>query len=460
MSDDDLTSVEITGPAVVLGSRYDVTGLATEAVARATLAAADLLATRTGERRRAVRVDRIAACAAFAGERLFQPIGWERPPIWDPIAGDYRAAKGWIRVHTNYSHHRAAALRALRLPGDCGERSEVAAAVSARQADDLESAVVREGGAAAVLRSPASWSATAAGRAASRQRLWVDPAPPVPVTIPAADRPLAGVRVLDLTRVIAGPVCTRFLAGYGAQVLRVDPPGFVEVPAVVPEVTPGKRCCTLDLRDSSDRARFAELVGQAHVIVAGLRPGSLQALGFGPDRLRALNPGLIVARLNAYGWDGPWAARRGFDSLVQMSCGIAYLDRHAAPSPLPVQALDHATGYLLAGAVCRALSALIRTGVPGDIRTSLVATANRLVSLTVSRSGSGSSRARAEPAGAGSAGAGSVWPEPVWPDEVFETADTAWGRARRVRVPGTIEGIEPSWSIDAGPLGRHEAAFD
>ena len=167
-----------------------------------------------------------------------------------------------------------------------------------------------------------------------------------------------------------------------------------------------------------------------------------------------------MARLDAYGWDGEWAARRGFDSLVQMSCGIAYLDGHAAPSPLPVQALDHATGYLLAGAVCRALSTLIRTGVPGDIRTSLVATATRLVWLTESRSGSGSSQAGAGSAGAGSAGAGSDWAGSDWPDEVFGTADTAWGRARRVRVPGTIEGIEPSWGIDAGPLGRHEAAFD
>ena len=245
--------------------------------------------------------------------------------------------------------------------------------------------------------------------------------------------------MLDLTRVIAGPVCTRFLAAYGARVLRIDPPGFAEVPALIPEVTPGKRCATLDLRNAADRGRFAALVRQAHVVVGGLRGGALQALGFGPDRLRALNPGLITAGLTAYGWDGPWAARRGFDSLVQMSCGIAYLDDRSAPSPLPVQALDHATGYLMAAAVCRTLVTLVRVGIPADIRTSLVATANTLMDLP----------APAEPVAA----------EPEWPPEVFETVSTAWGPAWRVRVPGGIDGVEPTWSVDAGPLGRHEPAF-
>jgi crotonobetainyl-CoA:carnitine CoA-transferase CaiB-like acyl-CoA transferase len=253
------------------------------------------------------------------------------------------------------------------------------------------------------------------------------------------EQPLAGVRVLDLTRVIAGPVCTRFLGAYGADVLRIDPPGFAEVPALVPEVTPGKRCAALDLRSPAGRLRFTQLVTQAHVVVSGLRRGALPGLGFGPDRLRELNPGLITARLNAYGWDGPWSGRRGFDSLVQMSCGIAHLDADSAPSPLPVQALDHASGYFLAAAVCRALADLVRTGVPSDIRTSLVATANRLMELPL-------------PAGPGRT-------DPDWPDGLFEAVPTAWGPARRVRVPGTVDGVVPVWSIEAGPLGRHEAAF-
>ena len=432
--------LEITGPTAVLPSRYDVTGLATDAVARATLAAAELLAARTGEPIRRVLVDRIAACAAFAGERLFRPDGWELPPIWDPIAGDYRCRDGWVRLHTNYANHRAAALRALRLPPDCASRDEVTTATVGWFGADLESAVVAEGGAAARLRSNADWRVSSEGLAGRDQRLRTTPAGRTDanhIGHPPADLPLAGIRVLDLTGVIAGPECTRFLAAYGADVLRIDPPGFAEVPAVIPEMTPGKRCAAVDLREAAGRDRFAGLVRQANVVVGGYRDGALQALGFGADRLRELNPGLIIARLTAYGWDGPWARRRGFDSLVQMSCGIAQLD-DAPPSPLPVQALDHATGYLLAAAVCRALGTLVRTGVPAEIRTSLVATANDLLARPAS----------AEPAAA-----------PEWPDEVFETVGTAWGPARRVRVPGVIQGVEPSWRVQAGPLGRHEAAF-
>jgi len=430
--------VEIIGPAVVLVSRYDVTTLAAESVAQATLAVADLLAARTGEPRRAVRVDRIAACAAFAGERLFAPNGWALPPAWDPIAGDYRTGDGWIRLHTNYAHHRVAVLRALDLPADCDSRDDVGAAAILRGADELEAAVVAQGGPAAVLHGPESWSELPAGRAAREQRLWEAPGPSSTVTLAPAERPLQDVRVLDLTRVIAGPVATRFLAAYGADVLRIDPPGFAEVPALLPEVTPGKHCTALDLRLEADRAKFLDLVRQAHVVVGGYRDGALQGLGLGPARLRAENPGLVIARMNAYGWDGPWSGRRGFDSLVQMSTGIAFLDADSPPSPLPVQALDHATGYLLAAAVCRALTGLVLTGVPTDIRTSLVATANQLLDLPTPTARAGDLK---------------------WPAEVFEAVDTEWGPAQQVRVPGRIEGIEPSYAVPAGSLGRHEPSF-
>ncbi len=432
--------VEITGPTVVLPSRYDVTTLATDAVASATLAAAELLATRTGERVRDVRVDRVAACAAFLGERLFRPDGWRLPPVWDPIAGDYRTADGWIRLHTNYSSHRAAVLRALRLPGHGTSREIVADAVRPRGGPELEAAVIAEGGPAAVLHSTAQWFASEPGRAARRQRLTVTPAPTAGVALPAARLPLTGIRVLDLTRVIAGPVCTRFLAAYGAEVLRIDPPGFEEVPALLPEVTPGKRCAALDLRTGPGRDRFLALVRQAHVVVSGLRDGALTGLRLGLPELRAQNPSLITARLNAYGFDGRWRGRRGFDSLVQMSCGIAYLDAVSEPSPLPAQALDHATGYLLAAAVCRAVTHLVRSGIPSDISTSLVATANVLLDLPAP--------------GADAPGSSS------WPDGVFENVGTSWGPALRVRVPGSIEGVHPSWSVDAGPLGRHEPVFE
>jgi crotonobetainyl-CoA:carnitine CoA-transferase CaiB-like acyl-CoA transferase len=429
--------LEMTGPAVVLPSRYDVTTLAARAVAEATSAAAELLAVRTAEPLRRVWVDRVAACAAFLGERLLRPVGWQLPPVSDPITGDYRTADGWIRLHTNYRNHLVAALRALGLPADA-DREGVAGEVREWTGQDLEAAVVGRGGAAAVLHSTAEWFATAPGRAARAERLIERPAGSGGVSLPAADRPLSGVRVLDVTRVIAGPVATRFLAAHGAQVLRIDPPGFAEVPALLPEFMPGKRCAAMDLGSGRDRERFVELVRQAHVVVSGLRSDALAGLGLGVPALRAINPSLITARLDAYGWAGPWRDRRGFDSLVQMSCGIAFSGAESEPSPLPAQALDHATGYLLAAAVCRALTRQLRDRVSTDVTTSLVATANLLLDLPA-------------PASRG---------EPVdFPDEVFERVDTHWGPADRVRVPGRIEGVDPHWDIDAGPLGRHDARF-
>ena len=259
----------------------------------------------------------------------------------------------------------------------------------------------------------------------------------------AGGRPLDGVRVLDLTRVIAGPVCTRFLAAHGAEVLRLDPPGFVEVAAIVPVVTPGKRCAALDLTAAADRARFADLVASADVVVHGLRPGAMEGLGFGPAALRALNPGIVTARLDAYGWCGPWAPRRGFDSLVQMSCGIAAAGAAAAgldrPVPLPAQALDHGTGYLLAAAVVRALTELLTSGRPADVTASLLGTANLLLTLPVP--------------------GGLAAPRPEWTDDDLVDVTTAWGPAAAVPSAGDVSGWPSSWAVPAGPLGRDAAAW-
>jgi crotonobetainyl-CoA:carnitine CoA-transferase CaiB-like acyl-CoA transferase len=248
--------------------------------------------------------------------------------------------------------------------------------------------------------------------------------------------------VLDLTRVIAGPVCTKFLAGYGADVLRIDPPGFEEVPSLLPETTLGKRTAALELTDSTDRATFEELLASADVLVSGLRADALEHLGYDDEALTAANPGLIFASLDAYGWDGPWRNRRGFDSLVQMSCGIAddgaTATSQGEPAPLPVQALDHATGWLLAAAVARALTRRLTHSVTARIQASLIGTANLLYSLTPPND----------------------QPSAPTPDDFTLTATTTdWGPARRVPLPGRIDGVRAHWSQQAGPLGRHPATW-
>ncbi|CAN5799344.1 CoA transferase [soil metagenome] len=462
------STVVSTGPDVVLPSVFDVTGFASAAAGAAALAVAELWATRTGSAVPAVSVDRVGACASFLGEALFQPVGWERPAIWDPIAGDYRCADGWIRLHTNYASHRDAALRALGLdPTLEADRDQVASLVAERSGDELEQAVVDAGGCAAVLRTAEQWRASPAGLATSGEAP-VRLGDPVPITggtgvdlgSPPGARPLAGIRVLDLTRVIAGPVATRYLAAHGAEVLRIDPPGFAEVGALLPETTLGKRCASLDLRDAADRARFEVLVATAHVVVGGLRPGALDGLGYGPAGLRALNPSIVTVSHDAYGWGGPWAGRRGFDSLVQMSTGIAAAgtaaarsaaDRPAAvaagaaavgttvgadgdrPVPLPAQALDHGVGHLLAAATCRALTRLVQTGAAAAVQGSLVGAANHLLAAPVD---------------------GGLAAEPVsWPADLLVPVDTAWGPSRRVPLAGDIAAHPPSFAVAPAPLG-------
>ncbi len=435
-----LDALTIDGPANVLPSMFDVTAFAASAIGVASLAASELLAARTGTRARPVKVDTIEAAAAFRSEALFSPIGWERPPSWDPIAGDYRAADRWIRLHTNYASHRDAALSVL---GVAPERAAVEAAVARWEAARLESAVVEAGGCAATMYERAEWLVHPHGAATTDEwPITLDDDGPVdasPLRVRGAARPLEGIRVLDLTRVIAGPVCTRFLAAHGADVLRIDPPGFEEVAALVPETTAGKRCVflALDTRDGADR--FDALLERADVIVHGFRPGALERLGFGRERLRARNAGLVIARLDAYGWKGPWRDRRGFDSLVQMSCGIAAARGAERPSPLPAQALDHGVGYLLAAGVCRALARRASEHRASTVRGALLGTANHLFSL-----------APADPAAK----------VPSWPERIFERTNTYWGDALRVRCPGEIEGVpRPRLDRSAGPLGRDEATF-
>ena len=381
-----------------------------------------------------VSVDRRLASLWFGW--TLRPLGWTLPASWDPLAGDYRARDAWIRIHTNAPAHRASALCVV---GHVAERAALARAVSSWEAEALEAAIVEAGGCAALMRSPQEWRRHPQGEAVSKEPLvaWSEyPRIEAPGHPSGGEQPLRGLRVLDLTRVLAGPVAGRFLAGYGADVLRIDPPDWDE-PGVVPEVTLGKRCAGLDLRAREDREIFDRLVRGADLLIHGLRPGALARLGYDGETLRSLNPRLVDVSLSAYGWSGPWSERRGFDSLVQMSSGIAgYGMRRAQaerPVSLPVQALDHATGYLMAAAALRALAARQREGRVLSARVSLARVAALLISTKRSVSSPGISPARADDFEAG-------------------IEETAWGRARRMRFPLRVEGLAVEWRHPAGEL--------
>ena len=434
-----LDAVQFSG-AQALPSYYAVTDFAAASMAAAALAVRELMLAQ-GAPAPAVRVDRRLASLWFGWS--IAPVGWERPPLWDAVAGDYATGDGWIRLHTNAPHHRLAALAVL---GCAADRAAVAHAVAQWQGAALEAAVVEHGGCAAQMRSSEQWRDHPQGRAVAAAPLIAVERQPVAGRhrwTGTPTRPLHGVRVLDLTRVLAGPVATRFLAGYGADVLRIDAPDWNE-PGVVPDVTLGKRCARLDLHHAPDRAVFEQLLAQADVLVHGYRPDALERLGYGEQFRRQHCPGLIDVSLDAWGWTGPLAGRRGFDSLVQMGCGIAAHGMRAQgagqPVPLPVQALDHATGYLMAAAVVRGLVARLTEQRVTQARLSLARTAALLMAYPAEEHG----------APIGSA------VDADW-SPVLE--QTQWGPARRLQPPALIEGIPMAWARGASALGASPAQW-
>ncbi|AOR35110.1 hypothetical protein BFF78_32240 [Streptomyces fodineus] len=367
-----------------LEARLPVRELARACVGACALAAAELAARRAELTEvPGVRVDDGAVAAAFHSERHLLVDG--RPPVaFAPLSRFWRTADGWVRTHANYPHHRARLLAALSLPGDASAET-VAARIAERPALEVEEAVYDAGGLAVALRTPKEWAATeqaaevAARPLVERERLGTAHArvlPPLdPATAPLL--PAAGLRVLDLTRVLAGPVATRTLALLGADVLRLDAPWLPELPDQHADTGFGKRSAALDL--GTDPGTFEELLATADVVVTGYRPGALDRFGLSPQALSARRPGLVVAQVSAWGAHGPWAGRRGFDSLVQVATGIAATEGSAEePGALPAQALDHGTGYLLAAAVQRALTEQSYDGGGRLVRLALARTAHWL----------------------------------------------------------------------------------
>jgi crotonobetainyl-CoA:carnitine CoA-transferase CaiB-like acyl-CoA transferase len=367
-----------------LEARLPVRELARACVGACALAAAELAARRAGLAEiPGVRIDDGAVAAAFHSERHLRVDG-RAPVAFAPLSRFWRTADGWVRTHANYPHHRARLLAALGLPQDASAET-VAAGIAERPALEVEEAVHGAGGLAVALRTPKEWAATgqaaevAARPLVERERLGCTHArvftPLDPATAPLL--PAAGLRVLDLTRVLAGPVATRTLGLLGADVLRLDAPWLPELPDQHADTGFGKRSATLDL--GTDSGTFEELLATADVVVTGYRPGALDRFGLSPQALLARRPGLVVAQVSAWGAYGPWAGRRGFDSLVQVATGIAATEGPAeAPGALPAQALDHGTGYLLAAAVLRALTEQSYDGGGRLVRLALARTAHWL----------------------------------------------------------------------------------
>lgn len=433
--------IALIGQDPVLPSSFAVGTIAQVSIAATAVAAAALWRLRGGEEQD-LAVDMREAAIEFRSERLFRVNGEPPGRLWDPIAGVYQTGDGrWVRLHTNFPHHRDGILELL----DCAhERAAVQKALDGWDAAEFEAAVAERGLVATMMRSPEQWLAEPQGQALGEQALVaIDKIADSPAEdMPPSPRPLGGLRVLDLTRIIAGPVAGRALAAHGADVMRIAAPHLPFIEPLVIDSGRGKLSCHLDLRNSDDREKLAGLLRGADVFVQGYRPGAFMQHGFGPAEAARLRPGIVYVSLCAYGYEGPWAARRGFDSLVQTASGINHAEAEAAgvegPKELPCQALDHASGHLMAFGAISALRRRVLEGGSWHVRVSLARTGRWLQSL-------------------GRVAGGHDCPEP---DEevvagLLESVESGFGQLEALRHSAKMSNTRPGYRRPSVPLGSH-----
>ncbi|MFJ6830944.1 CoA transferase [Streptomyces sp. NPDC091209] len=453
-----LPGVSTVGRAGALEARLPVRALARACVGACALAAAELGARRSGlARLPRVNVDDGAVATAFVSERHLR-IDGRAPVNFAPLSRFWRTEDGWVRTHANYPHHRARLLDALGAAGDATVE-DVAGVLAGRSAREIEETVYAAGGLAVALRTTKEWAAHEQALALAERPLIErdrtaervgSATPGARALAPLPDAgpllPAAGVRVLDLTRVIAGPVATRTLALLGADVLRVDGPRLPEDPDAHADTGFGKRSTVLDL--VAGRRAFEELLATADVVVTGYRPGALDRFGLSPEALAERRPGLVVAQVSAWGAYGPWGGRRGFDSLVQVATGIAVTEGSPErPGALPAQALDHGTGYLLAAAVLRALTEREEHGHGSVVRLALARTAMWLTD--------GIGREEA-PGAVPDPAAGEPYDRP---DAWLSERNSPLGRLGHALPPVSFTGGPTDWSRPPGPWGTDGARW-
>lgn len=395
-----------------------------------------------------------AAALEFRSERYLRVDGKAPGSLWDPIAGLYRTSDGrMVRLHTNFAHHRAAAVSLLASEDT---RESLQAALERWNAEAFESAANDAGCVVSMLRSAAEWSAHPQAQAIARlptfeiERIGdAKPRPlePGPMAAESGARPLSGLRVLDLTRVVAGPVCGRTLAAHGADVLRVASPSLPFIEWLVIDTGRGKRSAFADLGTADGRATLTRLIEQADVFVQGYRPGALARLGFAPEDVARIRPGIVCVSLSAYSHLGPFARRRGFDSLVQTATGFNHEEGRAAgsdgPKELPAQALDHASGQLMAFAAIAARVRQAREGGSFRVRVSLAQTGRWLWNL-------------------GRVDGGLACPDPTLADvaDWLEESDSAFGRLRAVRHAAELSETPARYALPAARIGSHEPRWE
>jgi crotonobetainyl-CoA:carnitine CoA-transferase CaiB-like acyl-CoA transferase len=436
-----LEAVVLTGEEPQLPSSFRVAAAAQASIAAAGLAAAQIWRLRSGQSQE-VAVDMRHAVVECRSERYLRVDGKPPPPTWDAIAGIYKTRdRRFVRLHTNFRHHRDAVCKLLNCKP---ERDDVQAALTQWDGEAFEAAAYAGGCVVALMRSRDEWSALPHAKALAAL-------PPIsiekigdaaPKPWPAGDRPLEGLRVLDLSRVIAGPVAGRTLAVHGADVLLISGPELPAIPWLTIDTGRGKLTSLVELKSEQGRGVLRDLLASADIFSQGYRPRALASLGFAPEDAARISPGIVYLSLSAYGHAGPWAERRGFDSLVQTATGFNHAEGEAAgvdgPKELPAQMLDHATGYLMAFGAMMARARQSREGGSWHVRVSLAQTGTWLWNLGRIADGFKTEDLKGD----------AVSP-------FLEEASSGFGALRSVRHSAVLSTTPAFWARPAMPLGSH-----
>ena len=444
LSGDSLAQLSLTGTDPVLPSSFAVGSAAQTSIGAAALAAAEIGHWRNGLRQQ-VKLDMRHAALECCSHFLTDGVA---PNSWDKLAGLYAcgpdAAGGWVRLHTNFAHHRDGVLRLLNLvEGPVTERAAVAEALKHWDALSFEQAATDAGLVVAALRNFDAWDAHPQSQAIAAQPLVdierIGDGPPLAwPALPLTSSPLSGLRVLDLTRILAGHFCGRTLAAYGADVMLVNAAHLLNIEAIA-DTSRGKLSALADLRTAADQEALRGVLREAHVFVQGYRPGALPALGFAPEAVAQARPGIVMVSLSAYGESGPWARKRGFDSLVQTATGFNHAEARAAgdamPRALPMQILDIASGALMALGAQAALLRQQREGGSWHVRVSLARTGLWLRAL--GRVANGFEAPAADFSG------------------VMETVASGWGVLSAVRPAAQFSHTPAGYRRPSMPPGSH-----
>lgn len=434
----------------VLPTPYRITETAAATQAAVGLAAADIWELRGGNQQ-PVCVNARHATAALRSGRYLQLNGKPVPNDQHPLMDIYPARDGeWVYLHCNFPNHRAAALKVL---GVADDYDAVAKAVTTWDATALEEAIILARGAGGRVRSHAQWAehpqASAVASLPLMEIIKIGEASPEPLA--RGDRPLSGVRVLDLTRVLAGPTCARTLAEHGADVLKINGPHLPTIGHQEYDTSHGKLSAYLDLRDQGDLHTLKNLIKTGDIFSQGYRPGTLARRGLSPELLAELRPGIICVSLSAFSHIGPWSERRGFDTVIQSVSGIAHrqgtLFEGPRPGPkfYPVSAIDYLTGNLMAFGALVALGRRTREGGSWHVRISLAQVGHWLAT-------------RGQIAAADLTNV----PTEFEPDEIERwsiVTNTPMGRLHHLAPVVQLPETPPQWERPSVPVGFHAPAW-